>query len=247
MSTTDAASTQDHILTIIENQERYTWRRTILRDLLLRPIGFGLLARVRVEGREHIPPEGPTLVIMNHIAGLDPIIMLGVIRPRFLVPMSKIENYANPFLRLMSNAWGAFPVRRGEVDRKALTSTIALLKQGAAVLIAPEGHRQPALSHPKDGMAYVATKAQALILPVGLEGTTEFPGCYKRGKRPQVQVRIGRAFTLDTGSRERIPREELTQMTHEAMYQLAALVPDYRRGEYADLDHATTDYLRFVP
>lgn len=245
MSTLDAAS-HDPTHAIIENQGRYAWRRAIMRDLLLRPIGFGLLARVRVEGREHIPPAGPTLVIMNHIAGLDPVILLGVIRPRYLVPMSKIENYANPILRFMSNAWGAFPVRRGEVDRKALFSTIALLGQGLPVLIAPEGHRQPALSHPKDGMAYVATKAQAAILPVGLEGTEQFPACYKRLKRPQVRVRIGRAFKLKTGGRERIPRDELTRMTHEAMYQLASLVPEYRRGDYAQLDQATTDYLEFL-
>ncbi len=240
------ASSRDSVHDVIFNQRRYTWRRALMRDLLLRPIGFGLLIRIRVEGREHIPPTGPTLVIMNHIASIDPFVVTGVIRPRFLVPMSKIENYANPFVRFMSNMWGVFPVRRGEVDRKALNSTITLLNQGLPVLIAPEGTRQPALQHAKDGMAYVATKANAAILPVGLEGTDQFPGAYKRGRRPQVQVKIGRAFRLRTEGQARIPRDVLTQMTHEAMYQLAALIPEHRRGDYADLENATTDLLSFL-
>ncbi len=228
------------------HQERYNLRRRFFRDGLLRPIGFGLLVKPTVEGREHIPASGPVIFIMNHIAAIDPFVLVGTVRSRYVVPMTKIENYRHPIIGLMARAWGAYPVRRGEVDRQALASTLAVLEQGWPVLIAPEGTRRPSLSEAKEGMVYIAIKGNALIVPVGLDGTDQFPGSLKRLRRAPVTVRFGRAFRLRTGGRVRVPRDEMHQMTRETMYQLAALLPEHRRGFYNNLDQMTTDTLEFV-
>jgi 1-acyl-sn-glycerol-3-phosphate acyltransferase len=244
--TSPTTSPGPHVHASVYQQDRYDARRRILRDYLLRPIGFGLLVKVHIEGEEHIPAAGPTIIAMNHIGSLDPFVVAGSVRPRFVVPMSKAENYHNPIVGLMARSWGAYPVRRGEVDRQALESTILLLEQGRPVLIAPEGTRQPALSEPKDGMTYVAVKTGALIVPTGVEGSKQFPGAYLRLRRPQIYVKFGRAFRFKTGGRTRIPRDELRQMTREAMYQIAVLLPEYRRGAYRDLSQMTTEYLEFI-
>ncbi|MBN1203254.1 MAG: 1-acyl-sn-glycerol-3-phosphate acyltransferase [Anaerolineae bacterium] len=243
---TSSVSSLSHVHDVVYHQERYTLRRRFIRGFLLRQIGFHLLVKADVHGLEHIPAAGPTLLVMNHIAAIDPFVVVGVVRPRFVVPMSKIENYRHPVTGLMARSWGAYPVRRGEVDRQALGSTVALLDQGYPVLIAPEGTRQIALAEAKDGMTYVAIKAGAVIVPIGLEGTDQFPRSLKRLRRAHVTVRIGRAFRFRTGEQKRIPRDELRHMTREAMCQLAALLPEYRRGAYSDLDRQTTDYLEFV-
>jgi 1-acyl-sn-glycerol-3-phosphate acyltransferase len=235
-----------HIHPVVLRQDRYDWRRRILRDALLRPIGFGLLVKPRVEGRDYLPASGPTLLIMNHIGAIDPVVVVGAARPRFVVPMSKVENYSNPLFRFIIYAWGVYPVRRGEVDRQALESTIALLEQNRPVLIAPEGTRHPVLQPAKDGMTYVATRANAIIVPVGLDGTDRFPASLKRLRRADITVRFGRPFRLRAEGRTRIPRDEMRQMTRETMWQLASLLPEHRRGFYGDLEQMTTERLEFL-
>lgn len=230
----------------VARQEQLDRRRRLLRDLVLRPILFGLLVRAQITGQEHVPPDGPTIVVMNHLAGIDPFVVTAAMPHRLLVPMSKIENMQHPIIGLIGRLWGVYPVRRGEVDRQALASTLALLAQNRPVLIAPEGTRSPALIEAKDGTTYLATRANAIIVPVGLEGTDQFPAALKRLGRAPVRVQIGRPFRFRTEGRARIPREELRQMTREMMYQIAHLIPAHRRGVYADLASQTTDTLEFL-
>jgi len=233
---------------IVLNQPRYRWRRRVLRDLLLRPVGFGLLAKPRVTGRDRVPADGPVLIVMNHIGAIDPFVVVGTTRPRYVVPMSKIENYKYFFVRLISNAWGVYPIRRGEVDRQALASTLALLEQNAVVLIAPEGTRQKnGLIQPKEGMTYVATKGDAVIIPAAISYAQGWEKSLKKLRRHQANVRFGRPFKFKMDGRSRVPREELAAMSEEAMYQLALAVEDETmRGYYSDLSKATTNYIEFV-
>jgi 1-acyl-sn-glycerol-3-phosphate acyltransferase len=144
------------------------------------------------------------------------------------------------------NLYGVYAIRRGEVDRVALQNTIDLLKSGNAVLMAPEGHRQPALNEAKDGVTYVALKSDAMIVPIGIDGTREMLTNLKHLRRTPATVRFGKPFRFRANGRVRIPRPEMARMTHEAMYQLAALLPEYRRGYYSDLSKATTETIEFV-
>ncbi|HMM26898.1 MAG: lysophospholipid acyltransferase family protein [Chloroflexota bacterium] len=231
---------------VVFHQDRIDRRRKFLRDILLRRIGFGLLVKVCAFDVERVPSEGPLLVVMNHIAAIDPFVVTGAIQNRYVVPMSKVENTRHPIIGLMARAWGAYPVRRGEVDRRAIASTLELMHQGRAILLAPEGTRHPALQEAKHGMAYLATKGDAAVLPVGVEGTDRFPATLLRLKRTPVTVRFGIPFRFRTNGVARVARDDLHAMTQEAMYQLAALLPEARRGAYHDLAQATTQYLEFL-
>jgi 1-acyl-sn-glycerol-3-phosphate acyltransferase len=227
-------------------QDRYSASRRFIRNVLLRGIAFRLLVKLDVQGLENIPKTGPTLIMINHISGVDPVVAMGIVGPRFVVPMSKVENFRIPILGQLMHWWGMFPVNRGEVDRAALQNTVDLLREGILVLMAPEGTRQPALIEGKDGVTYVALKANAAIVPMGIDGTREFWRNLKRLRRTQITVRIGRAFRFRTNGRERIPRAEMSHMTQEAMYQLATLLPENRRGFYSDMSKATTDTIEFI-
>lgn len=231
---------------IVQQQGRYGWRRKMLRDWLLRPIGFRMIVHPTITGTEHIPASGPTLLVMNHIGFPDPVVVTGAVTSRYVIPMSKIENFDSPFIGWLARTWGAYPVDRDKVDRQALENTIALLKGGHCVLIAPEGTRQPALIEAKEGFTYVAIKSGATIVPIGLEGTHLVGGNMKRVRRTPIEIRFGPAFRFKTGGRLHVPRPEMRQMTQEAMYQLAQLVNPERRGFYADLSQATTVTLEFV-
>lgn len=240
MSSSMYASVQEYVAM----QPKLAQRRHIVRNLI-RAIGFRVVGQVTASGVENIPAEGSTLLMMNHISYLDPIVCIGTVLHRFVIPMSKAENLRNPITAPIVKLWGSYPIERGEVDRKALMNSIELLKSGQLVLIAPEGTRHPeGLSRPKDGFAYIATKADSVIVPAAVSGAKDW---VKRLFRTHVHVNYGRAFRFKTEGRSRIPREELSAMMDEAMYQLALAVTDEtRRGVYSDVSKATSNFIEFV-
>ena len=228
-------------------QPRIAWRRNFMRQAI-RTILFRLFARVRVSGEDNIPLTQPTILIINHTSLLDPVLGMGAVRKRYVIPMSKLENRRNPVIASLIWWWGAYYVNRGQVDRQALQASIELLRSGQLLLISPEGTRHPeGLQEAKDGIAYYATKADAVIVPMAITGTFNWPRLLFTLRRPRMHVTFGRPFRLRTNGRARIPRDELAQMTRETMYQLAATLPDPAlRGIYHDLSQLTTDTLDFV-
>src|SRR5512137_2135905 len=97
---------------------RYESRRKALRFAL--KLAASLLVRYdRVEGVENLPLTGPVIIYSNHIALVDPVLIINVL-PRNIVPLAKVEVYKYPVIGLFPRWWNVIPVRRGEVDRYAL-------------------------------------------------------------------------------------------------------------------------------
>ena len=217
--------------------------RRVLR-FLLKYIGFTLLARVRrVEGLDHVPEMGPAILMINHIAFIDPIAVLHVL-PRNIIPMAKIEVYNYPIVGVFPRMWGVIPIRREEVDRRAIQLTLEVLKAGEIVLVAPEGTRGPALKQGKEGIAYLASRSGAPIVPVAVDGTEGFPTYpfSKAWRKSGAVIRFGPPFRFKEAYR-RAGREDLRKMTDEALYVLSAMLPPERRGYYSDLSMASSNTL----
>jgi len=217
-----------------------------MRRFLRRWVGafaWRWLAKIdKIEGLENLPAAGPAILMINHIAFIDPIVVLGNL-PRNIVPMAKIEAYQVPVWGFFVGLWDVIPVRRGEADREAITKTLAVLAAGEIVLVAPQGTRQPSLQQAKEGIAYLAHKSGASIIPVAVDGTEGFPSVSrKRWAGPGATVRLGKPFRFKK-IEGRLPREALRKMTDEALYRLAAMLPEKRRGIYADLSKATSEYI----
>jgi len=216
-------------------------RRNILR-FLLKWIGFPLLVKLdHVEGLENIPSEGSAILMINHIAFVDPIVVLHVM-PRNIVPLAKIEVYNYPVIGILPRVWNVIPVRREEFDRRAVQQSLNVLHSGEIVLVAPEGTRGPELKQGKEGVAYLGTRSGAKIIPVAIEGTEGFPALRftPPWKGPGALVRFGQPFYF-LPELKRAGHETLRKMTDEAMYVLATLLPSERRGVYSDLSQATRE------
>ena len=224
---------------------RFETRRQILR-WLLDEIGFRVLAKIdRVEGLDNLPRSGPAIVMISHIAFVDPIVVLGSI-PRNLVPMTKREAYKYPIWGIFPHIWGAIPVRRDEVDRRAIHMALEVLEAGELILVAPEGTRNPALQKAREGIAYLGYRSGAPIVPVAITGTEGFPTLsIKRMRQPGAVVKLGRPFKYRR-FKGRLRGKRLQRMTDEAMYVLASMLPQGLRGYYSDLSQATQEMLEFI-
>jgi 1-acyl-sn-glycerol-3-phosphate acyltransferase len=241
-------SSQTSVQTYVarQNSSAVRLRRQIFRGII-RQVAFRMV-KLRVTGAEHIPDSGPVIMMINHISALDPGLIMGAVTNRFVIPMTKIENTEFLIGRLAVWWWDAYTIRRGEIDRQALSNSIELLKSGQCILIAPEGTRQKnGLTQPKEGMTYLATKANAMIVPTAISGAMDWKEKWSKFQRPDIQINFSPAFRFKTEEGRRVPRESLNAMTDEAMYQLAAALPDESlRGVYSDLSAATTEILEFV-
>lgn len=206
--------------------------RTILRGLL----NFILLivGSNRVSGREHVPPGGPFIIVTNHMSMVDaPLLYITFpgMRLRFFAG-EKWERHIlfGPIMR----AVGAIYINRGEVDRRALREALQALEKGSIFGLAPEGTRSKVrkLIEAKDGAAYLASRAQVPVLPVGVVNTDRVWPNLLRLRRTRLETHVGKPFLLPIGKRAK--GAELEAATHLIMVHIANLLPQRYHGYYAD-------------
>ena len=212
---------------------------------ILKHIGFRVLAKYEgAEGVENFPGEGPAIVMINHIALIDPAVVVGSL-PRNVVPMAKNEVYRYPVFGYFAKLWEVIPVHRQSFDRNAIRQALGVLKAGECILVAPEGTRNAALQPGKEGIAYIGVKSGAPIVPAAVTGSRGFPTFNPlRWLREGAYVKMGRPFRFKVDE-DALDREMLRLMTDEAMYALAALLPEELRGVYSDLSKATTQTIEY--
>jgi 1-acyl-sn-glycerol-3-phosphate acyltransferase len=131
-----------------------------------------LASRLRVYGRDRVPPTGGCVIASNHFSWLDPP-ALGAACPRIIYYMAKIEAHRAPGLGTLIRAFGCFPVRRGESDRDAVRTMRTIVSEGKALGLFVEGTRQrtgvPGEVQP--GAAMVAIQEHVPVVPVAIHGT----------------------------------------------------------------------------
>ena len=206
--------------------------RLWLWQLLFPPIRtiVQALVHLRVEGRENLPASGPYILVSNHINWKDPP-LISINLDLSVRYMAKAQAFGYPLLGYIVRATGAFPVRRGEGDRRALVTALRVLKGGQILGFFPEGHRSEtgALLRGKPGIGFLASRAGDVpVLPIAMIGTKQsllrliFGG--------HAVLRVGRPFHLtDLAAEER--RDEQA-VTDAVMRRIASLLPTEMRGAY---------------
>ncbi len=230
----------------VYDHTRWETKRRFLR-FLLKDIVFNTMIKLdQVEGLENIPQKGQAILVFNHIAFVDPIVMVHIV-PRNITPLAKIEVYDYPVIGVFPRWWGAITVRREELDRQAVRQALAVLRAGEIILVAPEGTRNPSLDRAKEGFAYFASRSKAPIVPISIEGTQYFPTfpLSANWRNHGVTVRVYPPFCYKPGL-EHAGRDDLRLMTDEAMYILASKLPENRRGVYSDLSKASQKTIEWL-
>ncbi len=204
------------------------------------------ILRVSAAELRQLPPEGPLIIITNHVNFLEAPAIYTRMMPRPVTAFSKIETWESKFLGWLFDVWGIIPIRRGEADKKALKAGLRALKDNYILTISPEGTRSGngVLQRGLPGIVMMALLSGAPVIPIAHHGHEFYQEKLRRLRRSPFNVRVGHPFYLEKGT-GKVTSEIRQTMIDEMMYQLAALLPEKYRGVYADFSQATENYLRF--
>jgi 1-acyl-sn-glycerol-3-phosphate acyltransferase len=208
---------------------------------LLARTALRCLTRVRIEGAiDRIPRSGPLIIAGNHISNADGALVGGWLTPalgRRIHWLGKREMVEWPILGRLARAGSVHPVDRASADVEAFRLAERILEEGHVLVVFPEGTRSPtgALQEAKDGLALLALRSGAPILPVGVAGTDRF---WPRGRYPRpggrVVLNVGKAFSLADLLPAGVDRKTAKRLATAAiMARIAALLPVRHRGAYA--------------
>lgn len=149
--------------------------------------------------------------------------------------MAKEELFRSRIVGYLVGSFGAFPVSRGRLDKKALRQAMQLLADGQALVIFPEGMRSRGgrLRAAFPGVALIASRSGVPIIPVGITGAEKVKGVAWLWRRPEITVNIGQPFSLPSVN-GKLTKVELSKLTDVIMGRIAELLPPEYRGHYAD-------------
>jgi 1-acyl-sn-glycerol-3-phosphate acyltransferase len=213
-------------------------RRLFVRKILRAGIAlaFKVLATIQKVDEENIPDGGPLLVVGNHFHFLDPLLMIYAAPwPLEFVGGAKLPN-APSSVHFLQRLFGVIPTNRGGQSRGTLRMAESVLKQKGVIGIFPEGGSWATVLRPaRPGTAFLAWRTNALILPVGIDGTVGFFDKVRRGERVKITLKFGKPYgPLNLDGATKPGRDELDEIGHLMMRKIAELIPPERRGFYSD-------------
>jgi len=205
--------------------------------VILKPV-MRVLYRVRAEGIEALPEDGPVIVVANHVSFMDSL-WIPLVVPRRMFYLAKSSYFESWKTSWLFKALGMIPVKR-EIKEKteaALQAGLGVLQSQGVLGLYPEGTRSPdgRLYRGRTGVARLALRAKACVVPVGLIGSREvmpkaarFPKLWGR-----VTVKFGTPLSFERYFSQEENRFVLRNVTDEIMYEIMALTGQDYHDEYA--------------
>lgn len=190
--------------------------RVLLRGLL--PV----LARVKVIGRENLPKEGKAILVSNHVAVMEPVMMIAY-APRQIEFMGSVDVPHEPSTKWAMDLYGMIEIFRGKPERHALKQALSVLEQDGLLALFPEGGLwNPGTMKPKDGVAFLSHRSGAQVIPVSLVGTKGALNQLFALKRPEIQMVVGKpipACQVKLDEDKRLIYEEYSAMVMDRVFE----------------------------
>jgi len=170
-----------------------------------------VLYRIKEQGMENIPDEGPCLLVCNHVSYVDALLLGGAVRRPVRFVMAK-PIYDLPLMNYIFRTGKAIPIdskeRNPEIYQQAFERINEELADGQVVCIFPEGKltRDGELAEFKTGMEKIVNENRVPVIPMALSGLWGSFFSHKGGpaltrlpKRfwSRVKLNVGEAVTAD--------------------------------------------------
>lgn len=193
-------------------------------------------ADIRLSGTEHVPSDGPAIIVANHRSYFDTTVMAMVAAKagRTVRALGKKEVFDAPVVGALAAALGGIRVDRGTGSDEPLERAADALRGGEVVMLMPQGTipRGPAFFDPelkgRWGAARLARMTGAPVVPVGLWGTervwprsARLPNVLNVIDPPAVSAVVGPPVDLGSG--------DLDDATERIMAGIIELLPDEAR------------------
>jgi 1-acyl-sn-glycerol-3-phosphate acyltransferase len=211
------------------------------------------MTRVAIEGAvDEIPRDGPLIIAANHASNLDVPVIGSWLIPRLgrrIHWLGKKELFDWPIIGWVASNGGVHPVDRGGADIEAFRLAQRILDGGHVLFVFPEGTRSPdgALQEARDGIALLALRTGAPIVPIGISGSDRVWPKDQRLPHPggHVTVRIGRPFRPVDELPEGTDRPTAKRLaTRLIMDRIAGLLPARQRGVFGGAGGSAGDPVR---
>ncbi len=190
--------------------------------------------RLRFEGKEHLPSQGPFVMVSNHTSHLDTIALAAAL-PRKLRkrvrPIAAEDTFfsRHPMATLAARVMRAVPVSRERSGRHALGELRSALEDdGQPYILYPEGTRArdgrmgPFLS----GLGLLVAGTQAPVVPCHIEGAYEsMPAGAALPWPAAITVRIGQPIHFDHLPNRRRGWDAVAEQVESAVRRLSPHAP----------------------
>ena len=191
-----------------------------LSRLIVLPVLYLYPLRMRRYGVEHLPRTGPVLIVCNHVSVADPIVLMAAARKRRTSMIAKRELFQkHPVFGWLLRCYRAIPLDRSKpADFTAIRRACALLEEGHAVVVFPEGHvsRRGTMRRGAPGAGMFGLRPGVTVVPAVVWDTQLFRG--------PARVRFGPPVDLsDIEAESRHERNRLA--TDRVMTVLSELLP----------------------
>ena len=177
-----------------------------------------VLAKIKTNGRWHLPKKGPFIVAANHFSYIDPpFFKYAVQRPISFLAASDQE--IEWFYMWVPLLYGFIPTNRKNLVPSTIKTARKALRRGEILGI------------PKNGAVFLSTLEKVPIVPMAIYGAETAWEDFFLGVRPRVHINIGKPFgPFDiTGTKEE-KTKRMTNVGYEMISRIAALLPEEKQG-----------------
>ena len=144
-----------------------------------------LFWRLEIVNADRLKDLGNCIIAANHISAFDPP-FIGSIIPTEIHYLAKVELFKNKLFGAFLLYVNCIPIKRGRIDKSAITMVKMVLRKNHSILIFPEGTRKS--TKVKSGIGKFAIDAKKDICPILIENSTEFWNCFTGKKRLRIII-----------------------------------------------------------
>jgi len=180
----------------------------------------------RLSDQEVVLPDGPLILVGNHICGLDPLLIQATVNRPLSFLMAREYYQSMWYARWGFDLAGVIPVSPGGANRQALRQAVEAVRGGNVLCVFPEGAANPPipLHCIMPGAALIRRETGATILPFRVSGVWPFDHIHlwrSFYRRSRARVVVGDAILFSQTAESKQGLRDDTQKVRHAIRNLA--------------------------